>query len=98
MAIEMIHSIWTLLLAVIFIGIVAWAWSGRIKKRFETAARSVLEEEKSGSNTTHRSACARGAGESGDLKEGCCGGCTGAESKHQPPFVPSRAKGKEKHG
>ncbi len=39
------HSIWTLLVFVIFIGITAWAWSGRNKEAFEEAARMPLEED-----------------------------------------------------
>jgi cytochrome c oxidase cbb3-type subunit 4 len=40
-----IHTIWTVLLLLIFIGIVLWAWNGRQKARFDHAARSVLEDE-----------------------------------------------------
>jgi cytochrome c oxidase cbb3-type subunit 4 len=40
-----IHTIWTVLLLLIFIGIVAWAWNSRQKARFDRAARSVLDEE-----------------------------------------------------
>ncbi len=39
------HSLWTLALLAIFIGIVAWAWSKRRKERFEQAARMPLEDE-----------------------------------------------------
>jgi len=94
MTIEMMHSIWTLLLAAIFIGIVVWAWSGRNKKRFETAARSVLEDEKreegeDRSNFTPLSPCGRGVGERGDVKEGCCGKCETTEHQQPLSLVPS---------
>jgi cytochrome c oxidase cbb3-type subunit 4 len=41
----MFHSIWTVVLVVIFIGIVAWAWSGKRKKSFDAAARLPLEDD-----------------------------------------------------
>jgi cytochrome c oxidase cbb3-type subunit 4 len=41
------HSIWTVLLLILFIGIVIWAFSSRRKKRFDAAARMPLEEEDS---------------------------------------------------
>lgn len=41
----LIHIIWTVLLLVIFIGIVLWAWSGRRKQKFDVAARAPLEDE-----------------------------------------------------
>jgi cytochrome c oxidase cbb3-type subunit 4 len=40
----LIHSVWTVLLVVVFLGIVAWAWSGKRKARFDAAARMPLEE------------------------------------------------------
>ena len=40
------HAIWTLLLVIVFIGIVVWAWSGRRKRRFEAAARLPLEDDR----------------------------------------------------
>lgn len=39
------HSIWTVLVMIIFIGIVIWAYSGSRKQRFEQAARLPLEDE-----------------------------------------------------
>jgi cytochrome c oxidase cbb3-type subunit 4 len=41
----LIHSVWTVLLLVLFLGIVAWAWSGRRRQRFERAARAPLEDD-----------------------------------------------------
>jgi cytochrome c oxidase cbb3-type subunit 4 len=39
------HSIWTVALLILFIGIIIWAFSSRRKKRFDAAARMPLEEE-----------------------------------------------------
>ena len=41
----LIHSIWTLLLLAIFIGIIAWAFSRRRKRSFDEAARMPLEDD-----------------------------------------------------
>ena len=41
----LIHSVWTVLLFVLFIGIIAWAWSAKRKPRFDEAARLPLEDE-----------------------------------------------------
>jgi cytochrome c oxidase cbb3-type subunit 4 len=40
-----IHGLWTLLILVVFIGIVRWAYSGKQQQRFEEAARLPLEED-----------------------------------------------------
>jgi len=40
-----IHSIWTVLLFITFIGIVIWAWSGKRKKSFDEAAHLPLEDD-----------------------------------------------------
>jgi cytochrome c oxidase cbb3-type subunit 4 len=45
MNIGMVHSVWTLLLMVIFVAIVVWAWSGKRKRSFDEAAHMPLEEE-----------------------------------------------------
>ncbi len=39
------HIIWTLLLLVIFVGIVMWAFSSRRKTDFDEAARLPLEDD-----------------------------------------------------
>lgn len=39
------HSIWTLVVMVIFIGIVFWAWSDKRQSRFEEAARLPLQDD-----------------------------------------------------
>jgi cytochrome c oxidase cbb3-type subunit 4 len=40
-----IESIWTLILLVVFIGIVVWAWSSKRKKAFDEAARLPLGDD-----------------------------------------------------
>ena len=40
-----ILSIWTVIVAILFTGIVIWAWSAKNKERFEEAARIPLEDE-----------------------------------------------------
>ncbi len=45
MDIVLFHSIWTVLLLVLFIGIWAWAWSKKRKGAFDAAARQPLEED-----------------------------------------------------
>ena len=37
--------VWTIVVLIIFIGIVLWAWSGRRKESFNEAAHIPLEEE-----------------------------------------------------
>ena len=39
------HGLWTAFLIVVFVAIVAWAWSGRRKRDFAEAARLPLEED-----------------------------------------------------
>lgn len=41
----LIHSLWTVVLFVVFIGIVAWAYSSRRKKDFDEAARLALDDD-----------------------------------------------------
>ena len=42
---SLVFSIWTVVVMVVFIGIVIWAWSGRNKDKYEAAARMPLEED-----------------------------------------------------
>jgi cytochrome c oxidase cbb3-type subunit 4 len=44
---SLMHSIWTVLLFVLFIGIIVWAWSAKRKRGFDEAARLPLEDEDS---------------------------------------------------
>ncbi|MBT3204097.1 MAG: cbb3-type cytochrome oxidase subunit 3 [Gammaproteobacteria bacterium] len=41
----LMHSIWTVVVFIVFIGIIVWAYSGRRKKDFDEAARLVLDED-----------------------------------------------------
>ena len=45
MDINLLRSIVTVVAFIVFIGIVAWAWSGRNRARFEEAARLPFEQE-----------------------------------------------------
>ena len=39
------HALWTVVLFIIFIAIVMWAWSSKRKKQFDEAARLPLEDD-----------------------------------------------------
>lgn len=41
----MFHAFWTLLLFLIFIGIIIWAFNNKQKKSFDAASRIPLEED-----------------------------------------------------
>lgn len=43
---SLIHSIWTVVVFIVFIGIVWWAYSSARKKDFDEAARLVLDDDK----------------------------------------------------
>jgi cytochrome c oxidase cbb3-type subunit 4 len=43
--ITQIQVVWTVLVMIIFLAIVFWAWSGRRKESFNEAANIPLEEE-----------------------------------------------------
>ncbi len=45
MDINLMRSIWTVVLFAVFLGIVWWAWSGRRKSDFEAAARLPLDDD-----------------------------------------------------
>ncbi len=45
------HIIWTVLLLIIFVGIVLWAFSSRRKADFDEAARLPLEDDLLNSET-----------------------------------------------
>lgn len=40
-----LHSIWTVVMFVVFLGIIFWAWSGKRKDAFNEAANLPLEDE-----------------------------------------------------
>jgi len=46
MDIVLFHSIWTIALLVVFLGIVIWAWSGKRKSSFDEAAHLPLNDDK----------------------------------------------------
>jgi cytochrome c oxidase cbb3-type subunit 4 len=39
------HSIWTVMMLLLFIGIVIWAWSGKRKQAFREAAHLPFEDD-----------------------------------------------------
>jgi cytochrome c oxidase cbb3-type subunit 4 len=45
MDIIVIQSVWTVVVTVLFIGIVIWAWSGKRKQRFDEAANLPFDED-----------------------------------------------------
>ncbi len=50
----LIHSVWTIVLIAIFIGIVRWAWSSRRHASFERAAREpLLDSDDAAGEKTH---------------------------------------------
>ena len=42
---SLIQTIWTLVVLVLFVGIVIWAWSGKRKQDFDEAANIPFQEE-----------------------------------------------------
>ncbi len=45
MDISLAHSIWTVMMFILFIGIVFWAWSGKRKQAFNDAANLPLQDD-----------------------------------------------------
>ncbi|MGD2173138.1 MAG: cbb3-type cytochrome c oxidase subunit 3 [Gammaproteobacteria bacterium] len=45
MSFTFIQSVWTIVVMVTFLGIVAWAYSGKRKSSFDEAARLPFDEE-----------------------------------------------------
>lgn len=45
MTLTWIHIVWTVVVCVVFVAIVFWAWSGKRKHAFDVAANIPLEEE-----------------------------------------------------
>lgn len=46
MIFTLIDSVWTIVVMVVFIGIVLWAWSGNRAQAFEEAAQIPFNEDK----------------------------------------------------
>ena len=44
---SLIQSLWTIVIMVLFVGIVVWAWSSKRKARFDEAANIPFTEEDS---------------------------------------------------
>jgi len=42
---SLIQSVWTLVVLVLFVGIVIWAWSGKRKQDFDEAANIPFTED-----------------------------------------------------
>ena len=42
---SLIHSVWTIVVMVLFVGIVIWAWSSKRKARFDEAANIPFKED-----------------------------------------------------
>ena len=52
----LMHSIWTVVVFVVFIGIILWAYSGKRKKDFDEAARLVLDDDEPLQNNQNKDA------------------------------------------
>jgi cytochrome c oxidase cbb3-type subunit IV len=48
------HSIWTVIVFIIFIGIVLWAYSSGRKKDFDEAAKLALDDDDNPKTTQHK--------------------------------------------
>jgi len=64
MNIALFHSVWTVLLLILFVGIIIWAFSSRRKRGFDEAARLPLEDDDS--HILPLSPRGRGQGERGE--------------------------------
>jgi cytochrome c oxidase cbb3-type subunit 4 len=49
---SLIQSVWTIVVMVLFIGIVLWAWSGKRKQHFDEAANIPFDEDDASSTDT----------------------------------------------
>ena len=54
MTISFFHSLWTIAVLAIFIGIIIWAFSKNRKTAFDEASRLPLEDDARVSNTDHK--------------------------------------------
>ena len=55
MSIVMFNSIWTIVIMITFLGIVAWAFSSKRKDSFDEAARLPLEDDEPKGNNENSS-------------------------------------------
>jgi cytochrome c oxidase cbb3-type subunit 4 len=51
---SLIQSIWTVVVVVLFVGIVIWAWSSKRKKDFDEAANIPFNEDDSQTEKTSK--------------------------------------------
>ena len=50
----LVHSIWTVVVFFIFIGIIFWAYSSRRKKDFDEASRLALDDDDKPQTTSNK--------------------------------------------
>ena len=53
MDLSLAHSIWTVMMFLLFIGIVVWAWSGKRTQAFHDAAHLPLQDDEPHIAKTH---------------------------------------------
>ena len=51
---SLIQSVWTLVVLVLFVGIVIWAWSGKRKQEFDEAANIPFHEDDTSAEKTSK--------------------------------------------
>jgi cytochrome c oxidase cbb3-type subunit 4 len=54
MDVSIVQSVWTLVVLVLFVGIVIWAWSGKRKQEFDEAANIPFDEDDKPAATTSK--------------------------------------------
>jgi len=50
----LIQSVWTVVVLVLFVGIVIWAWSGKRKQEFDEAANIPFHEDDTSAEKTSK--------------------------------------------
>ncbi|MBI5783183.1 MAG: cbb3-type cytochrome c oxidase subunit 3 [Gammaproteobacteria bacterium] len=90
------HSWWTVLMFVLFVGIIAWAWSGRRKRAFDAAARLPLEDDDS--HVLPLSPPSRGEGSLTPTPLPLAGEGSSVRSEPSALRATSFTRGEKKHG
>jgi cytochrome c oxidase cbb3-type subunit 4 len=54
MDVSIVQSVWTLVVLVLFVGIVIWAWSGKRKQEFDEAANIPFHEDDTSAEKTSK--------------------------------------------
>ena len=54
MDVSIVQSVWTLVVLVLFVGIVIWAWSGKRKQEFDEAANIPFHEDDASAEKTSK--------------------------------------------